>query len=787
MNRGRDHHAAEPRARELRGLLDRANRAYYIDARPIMSDVEFDRLLNELIELEAAHPELQTPDSPTRRVGGDAIDGFSQRAHTLPMLSIDNSYSTADVLEWHARVLRSLGIGQDTAEQRSASGSLFAPPAATSTDTVLPMIVCDPKIDGVAVSLRYERGQLAYALTRGDGVKGDDITANVRTIRSVPLTLSQLDTPSQAAPPLPDVLEVRGEVYMPLAEFERINREREAAGDELFMNPRNSTAGTLKQLDPKVTAARRLAFVAHGRGEVLPDGFADSHSGFLARIASLGVPINAPKASSTDIRDILRAIEEFALVRDRQPHATDGMVVRVDSFDLQSRLGLTSKSPRWVIAYKYPAERKTTTLLRVDCQVGKTGKITPRAVMEPVLLAGTTVQHATLHNYGRVLDAPTAPDDPSSPRTDIRIGDTVYVEKAGEIIPYVAGVVLAKRPPSARKIEPPEVCPECAGPVEIEPPEAHGPGGDPKLETTRRCVNPECPAQVFEKLVWFAGRKQMDIDGLGTKTVEQIRATHLPPDDPRRATLGVPPLCPSVPLDTFADIFRLHTHRDALLMLERMGEKKVDNLLAGIEGAKPRGLAKVLAGMGIRHVGDSTAKQLARRYKGLDELLAASVRDLMPNAKLSKDAAQRLGVTAEPPGGEETGLGAETAPIVHAYLHSAVAQRTFRDLQAAGVDMTSKDFRGSTEPHAAITLNPANPFAGGVIVITGTLGSFEREDLKDLLERHGAKVSGSVSSKTTLLITGASPGSKLEKARELGVRVMEEPELLLTLQHAGIV
>lgn len=804
---------AAERARELREVLDRANRAYYADATPVMSDVEFDRLLAELVEIERAHPELWDAASPTQRVGGEVIGGFQTRAHSVAMLSIDNSYSTADVLEWHARVLKGLGIKEGDAEE-----SLFGGTKRRGDDGGA-WIVADPKVDGVAVSVRYERRRLAYALTRGDGVKGDDITANMRTVRALPLTLGE---------GAPEVLEVRGEVYMPLKEFERINREREAAGEEAFMNPRNSTAGTLKQLDPKVTASRRLGFVAHGRGEVSDPEFAKSHSEFVERLKSLGMGVNKPRARSRDIKDILRAIEEFKLVRHEQGFATDGMVVRVDEFAQQAMLGVTSKSPRWVIAYKYPAERTTTTLLRVDHQVGKTGKITPRAVMRPVLLAGTTVQHATLHNYGRILDASTDPENPNAERTDIRIGDTVYVEKAGEIIPYVAGVVIAERAKGAKKIEAPEACPECGGPVEVEydskrlaeletwPTLANKiatrearlqnpelmkdisdlalyrkqlqdwkkrlDAGEPRPlgirdETLRMCINPECPAQVHEKLVWFGGRKQMDIEGFGAKTIELIRATHLAKVDPRRAAAGVPESCPRIPLNSFADIFSLHKHRDELLMLEGMGEKKVDNLLNRIEEAKGRGLGRVLAGMGIRHIGDSTAKALARHFSTLGELLGASEERLRPKS-LAAARATELGFPETPKDRIETGLGKESAHAVHAYLHSAVAHRTFADLAAAGVDLTSKDFRDSTKG----VLHPVGTFAGQTVAITGTLDRYDREELKTLLEHLGAKVLSTVSRNTSLLIAGKSPGSKLAKAESLRVRVVKEDELYSILK-----
>lgn len=723
------------RAAELRDLLERANRAYYVQTRPIMPDAEFDRLLRELADLETAHPELADPNSPTQRVGGEPIKGFRTVAHSRPMLSIDNTYDEAELREWHARVLRGLG----------AESGLFA--------NEPPWLVCDPKIDGVAVSVRWEKGSLALALTRGDGARGDDITHNARTIRSIPLRLEG---------DAPGVLEARGEIYMPLDEFERINTQREADELDPFMNPRNATAGTLKQLDPKAVAQRRLAFVAHGRGEVSDPHFADSHSRFLDRLRSLGIPVNPIQARGRRIEDMICAIEKFASHRHEMPYATDGMVVRVDAWSVQDRLGTTAKSPRWIIAYKYPAERKLTKLLRVEPQVGKSGRITPRAVMEPTLIAGTVVQHATLHNYGRVRKMRTdlSVDEPADPCTHLCIGDTVEIEKAGEIIPYVLRVVLAKRPKGARRVQAPQTCPVCDGPVEIEPPEARD---DPTLETERRCINPECPAQVREKIIWFAGRKQMDIEGLGEKTVDLIRAT---------AGTDRP-----IPLNSFADVFRLREHRDALVGLERMGEKSVDNLLAGIEQAKSRGLARVLAGMGIRHVGDTTARAIARVFPDLDALLAAKVWQLMPMAVNRMSSIRRRQLTGSPDPVEpvyETGLGEDTAPVVYEYLHSAAARKTFAELRSLGVDLASHDYR----PPGRASSRPDSPFAGKTIVLTGTLESFDRTTLTELLESLGAKVTGSVSKNTDLVIAGEAAGSKLDKARALGVEVWDEARLL---------
>ncbi len=730
----------DPAARiaQLRDVLHRANTAYYRDAAPTLPDREYDTLLAELAQLEAEHPEHDDPNSPTRRVGGDPIEGFETRPHAQPMLSIDNTYNEDELAEWHARVLKSLDI-----EPGADASALFAAEP--------PTFVCDPKVDGVAISLRYERGVLVQALTRGNGEEGDEVSHAVRTIRALPLRLEAGD--------VPEVLEVRGEVYIPNSVFAQINAQRAADGEDLFMNPRNTCAGTLKQLDPKVAAARDLRFVAHGRGVVSDDHFATTHGAFVGRLAALGFPTSPHSTGARSLEEIFAAVRAFSETRLTLDYATDGMVVRVDSFAQQAQLGSTSKSPRWIIAYKYPAERKSTVLDAVDWQVGKTGKITPRAVMQPVLIAGTTVRHATLHNFGRVRDLPT---DRGGERTDLRVGDTVVVEKAGEIIPQVVEVVLRDRPADAKPITPPSACPVCGGPVEIEPEDAKD---DPALETARRCINPECPAQVREKLVWFVGRKQMDIDGLGEQTIDIIRAT----DD--------------VPLRHFADIFALHAHKDRLVEFERMGEKKVENLLAGIEVAKSRGMARVLAGMGIRHVGSTTARQLARAFPSVDALLAAELWQLMPMAvnRMSQIRRQELTGSTEPiEHAVETGLGEGTAEVVHAYLHSAAAQQAFADLAAAGVDLSSKDY---AEPGEAASAG--SPLAGKRVVLTGTMESADRTALTERLEALGAKVSGSVSKNTDLLIAGAKAGSKLAKAQSLGVEVWDEDRLLAELRSAG--
>lgn len=789
---------------QLRDVLRRANRAYYVEHAPFISDQEFDEKLAELARLEAEHPEFADDHSPTKRVGGEVIDKFRAVAHRVPMLSIDNTYNEAEVRAWAARVEK--GLAENEAGESNGlfgdTGHSSPPLSPTPRQRGSLEFACDPKIDGVAISIRYEKGVLVHAVTRGDGSKGDDVTHNIRAIRAVPLTLEAAQAVS-----VPEVLEVRGEAYIPTAEFTRINAEREAAGEEVFMNPRNSCAGTLKSLDSTIVAQRRLGFLAHGRGEVAPSDWAESYAQFLEQLRALGMPTNETSLAS-DADGVVRAIEAFDQRRHALPYMIDGMVVRVNSFAQQGTLGTTTKSPRWVIAYKYPAERKTTKLIRVEHQVGKTGKITPRAVMEPVLLAGTVVKHATLHNYGLVAEK------------DLREGDTVVVEKAGEIIPQVIEVVNPTSSERQRRsrVQPPEKCPECSGPVEIEredasggpalraghesaksqidepdedparsagPPNTESPDAKPPntesaqagRETGRRCLNPECPAQIREKLIWFTGRKQMDIDGLGEKTIDLIRATvvhhgdaksaetdsgkNQKKDKEKQSTERGPRR--AIPLNHFADIFHLDQYRNELIELERMGEKKVENLLAGVEAAKSRPLSRVLGSLGIRHIGVANAKLLARRFKTINDLTAASAEEI--------EAVE--------------GFGPVRAEVVHRYLHSAAGKKTFDSLRQAGLTLENPDWKGDRDQGSGTSqegsTSPASVFAGKTIVITGTLTNYEREALKEILERLGAKVTGSVSKKTDLVIAGESAGSKLEKARERGIETWDEARLLSEL------
>jgi DNA ligase (NAD+) len=676
---------------ELRRLLDEANRAYYADAEPIMPDSTYDALLRELADLERRHPELDDPLSPSRRVGGALVEGFATVRHAVPMQSIDNTYDEADLRAWHDRVMKGL------AARAGASGADL--PGGVH-------FVCDPKVDGVAISVRYEHGRLVVAATRGDGERGDDVTAQVRAVRAVPLVLRAARGAAS-----PEVLEVRGEVFMPNTEFARINAEREAAGEAPFANARNATAGSLKSLDPAVVAARRLRFLAHGRGEVRGLPGVETYWQLLAALRRFGIPVSPLARRCADFAEVASAVASFRDERARLDYGVDGIVVRVDRFDQQEALGATSKAPRWCIAFKYPAEQGTTTLLRVDWQVGKNGTLTPRATMEPIFIAGTTVSHATLHNIDEIH------------RRDVRVGDTVVVEKAGEIIPQVVRALPERRPPGAHPIAAPTVCPACGGAVEKE---------GPKLF----CVNPECPAQFRERLKWFARRGQMDIEGLGEKVVDQLVDAGL--------------------VRHFADLYSLK--RENLVELERMGEKSADNLLRAIEASKSRGLARVLAAMGIRQIGAAAAKTLARHFADADALQAARLEDFM----------------------ELSDFGEITARLLYDHLHSAPGREALRRLRDAGVDMTSRAAAASDAQAGADT-----PFRGKTIVLTGTLARFDRAELTARLEALGASVSGSVSAKTDLVIAGAGAGAKLEKARALGVEVWDEARLLAALAEGG--
>jgi len=654
---------------QLREEIRKHDRLYFVEAAPEISDREYDRLVERLRALEAAHPELITPDSPTQRVGGAPLKGFKSITHAVPMLSIDNTYNEGELREFDLRVRKILGDEQ------------YA-------------YIVDPKVDGVAVALVYERGALVLAATRGDGVTGDDVTANVRTIRSVPLRLHGRD--------VPDLLEVRGEIYWPLAEFNCFNAQRQQAGEPVFANPRNATAGTLKQLDSRKIAGRGLRFVAHGFGRIAPEPDDSAHA-LMRKLQQWGVPVSERSRKVPDIDAVLA--ECHALERDRRTLAyeIDGLVAKVDSLAQRQRLGATSKYPRWAVAFKFAADQAESLLLDVELQVGKLGTITPRAIMQPVQLAGTTVRHASLHNFDQVE------------RLDVRIGDTVVVEKAGEIIPQVVRVVLEKRPRNAKPIKRPTKCPVCGHDV------AQDEGG-----VYIRCLNPQCIAQRKERLIYFCGRDQMDIEGAGEVLVDQLVEKGL--------------------LKDASDIYHLHERRDELIALERMGEKSADNLLAGIEQSKRKPLSKLLAALNIRHVGGATGEVLADHFGNIDALMAASVEALT----------------------EVDGVGPELAASVRTFFDAKDNQALIARLRTAGLNMT--------QPKRKIAKD--SPFAGKTVVLTGGLERMERKAAEELIKSLGGKPASSVSKKTDLVIAGEKAGSKLAKAKELGIEIIDEAEFL---------
>ncbi len=575
----------ERRIKKLRDELNRHNYLYYVEAKPAISDREYDALMKELVELEAAHPEFASADSPSQRVGGVPLEGFETVEHAVPMMSIDNTYDEAEVRHFDERVRKGL------------AGEAAA-------------YVLEPKVDGVAVSVRYEKGVLVLAATRGDGKRGDDITANVRTIRNVPLRLHD-------GRAIPDVLEVRGEIYMPSVEFQRINKERQAAEEPVFANPRNSTAGTLKQLDSKIVASRKLKFVTHGLGEVKPLEV-DSYWQWVQMLKKWGLPIGEHACLAKDVEEVIRQIEHFAKIRGGLQYQTDGMVVKVDSFAQRRRLGATSKAPRWVIAYKYAAEQMPTKLLGVRWQVGAGGKLTPVGDLEPVFVAGSTVRKASLHNIDQIR------------QKDIRIGDTVVIEKSGEVIPYVVQVVKEKRPRGAEEIEPPKKCPACGTAVERS--------GTAYV----MCPNRECPGAFKQRLKSFCGRNQMDIEEIGEKLIEQLVDEGL--------------------VETFADLYRVT--KEQLLELERMGEKSAQNVIDAIAGSKGRGLDRVLAALKIPRVGNRVAYVLASHFGSLKALEEASEEELS--------------------GVHE--IGPITAKLVHDYFRSELGKSEVSELRAVGIN-----------------------------------------------------------------------------------------------------
>ncbi len=655
------------KAQRLREELEHHNYLYYVEANPKISDQKFDALLKELEALEEQFPDLRTPDSPTQRVGGQPLEGFAQVEHVVPMLSIDNTYNEDELRKFDERVRKGL-------------------------DGDAPDYVVELKVDGVAVAMVYEEGLLARGATRGDGVTGDDITTNLRTIHALPLRLK--DSP-------PARLEVRGEVFMPKSELARINKEREEAGEPLYANPRNTTAGTLKQLDPKAVAKRRLTLFVF---DIAPlDGVERTpHVQTLKNLSKWGLPVNKHHNHCKNIDEVLAVIEDWRTRRHDLDYETDGMVVKVNDSAHRDRLGSTSKSPRWVIAYKFPAEVKPTRLNEIRIQVGKSGTLTPVAELEPVLLAGTTVRRASLYNFEDLE------------RKDLRVGDTVEVQKAGEIIPQVLRYIPEKRPKGTRRFKAPTNCPECGGDVHKDPDGAY-----------TRCLNLACPAQVNERLRYYASRGAMDIEGMGPAIVEQLVAQQLVRDP--------------------ADLYELTA--DQLEDLERMGKKSARNVIDGIEASKKRPLHRLINGLGIRHVGGRLAEILADRFGSMDALMRATVEELE----------------------EVDEVGEVVARSVHDFFETKENKHLVDRLGAHGVNLIQEKKRAAGP----------RPLDGKTIVVTGTLANYSRESIQERIHELGGKASSSVSKKTDYVLIGDSPGSKAEKARELGVKVIDEKEFEL--------
>ena len=673
------------RAAELRHLLNRAGHAYYVLDAPVMEDAVYDRLYRELLELEQNHPDLQRSDSPTQRVGGAPAEGFTSVEHRVGMLSLDNAFNRDDLQAWHERLLKVLD---------------------RPSDTRLPL-VGELKIDGNALALSYRNGVLERAATRGDGSRGEEITANVRTISSIPLRL-QIENP-------PEWVEVRGEAFIPDATFAAINAEREQRGEALFANPRNACAGTLRQLDPKVVAARRLDFFAytlHLPGDAQPPG----QWAALEWLNRAGFRVNPNRELCGDLAAIQRFCDHWEQGRHDLPYATDGVVVKLDDLQLQDEAGFTQKAPRWAIALKYPAEEAPTRLLRVGAQVGRTGAITPVAEFEAVALAGTSVSRATLHNADRIAEL------------DLHLGDTIVVRKAGEIIPEVVRVLPELRPSDATPVQLPQHCPECGSNLVRE--------GD---EAATRCVNSSCPAILRGGLRHWVSKGALDVDGLGSKLIEQLVD---------RGLVG-----------SLADLYRL----DAALLasLDRMGDKSATNLVEALEASKHQPWRRQLYGLGIRHIGEVNAKALAAAFFSIDSLAAAAL-----------EAPEQIA--------ELHGIGPEISASLGQWLRTPANQQLLQDLRSVGLSLEAS----ASEQEAA---SQAGADADGVLqgktlVLTGTLPNLSRSEAKALIEASGGKVSGSVSKKTDYLVAGEAAGSKLTKAESLGVTVLSEADLTALLQ-----
>jgi len=668
---------AAERAGRLRALIEEHNHRYYVLDAPTISDAEFDSLFRELEALEREYPALASADSPTRRVGDAPVTTFETVTHRVPMLSLNNAFSDEEAESFDRRVRELLGVDEVDYE-------------------------VEPKFDGLAVGITYRQGALNVGATRGDGASGEDVTANLRTINAVPLTLGA------KAPPL---LEVRGEVVMLRRDFERLNAAQTAKGEKTFVNPRNAAAGALRQLDPKVTASRRLTFFAYGVGEV-DWGAAKppaTQAALLERLESLRLPATRERKVVRGLKGLMSYYHAIAARRASLAFDIDGVVYKVNDLAQQERLGFVSRAPRFALAHKFPAEEMPTEVLAIEVQVGRTGALTPVARLKPVFVGGVTVTNATLHNEDEVR------------RKDVRIGDTVIVRRAGDVIPEVVRVLPEKRPRGAREFVMPKKCPECGSHVVRLPDEA-----------VARCSGGlVCPAQRKQALLHFGGRRAMDIEGLGEKLVDQLVDAEL--------------------VRTPADLYKLNV--DTLAGLERMAEKSAANVVAAIDKSRETTLARFVFALGIRHVGEESAKDLARHFGSLDELMAAHEPSLL----------------------EVRDVGPVLAQSIRQFFAEAHNRGVIARLRTAGVHW----------PEGAPQREARGKLAGVTFVLTGTLPSLSREEAKEMIEKRGGKVAGSVSKNTAYVVAGAEPGSKLDRAEALGIPVLDERGLRAMLQGKG--
>lgn len=647
----------------LRDEIEYHNYRYYVLADPVITDEEYDKLMKRLIELEKKYPQIVTPDSPTQRVGGKVLSGFRKVKHSQPMLSLDNTYNEKDIREFDERVKRILGI-------RSVE------------------YVAELKIDGVSIALRYESGKFRIAITRGDGVEGEDVSENIKLVRSIPLRLREKVD-----------VEVRGEIYMPIDEFKKINEEREENGEPPFANPRNATAGTIRQLDTSVVAKRMLdSFMYY---LVNPEKFGvETQWDALEYLRKLGFKVNPHSKLCRNIEEVIDYWKEWINRRKELDYWIDGVVVKVNSFEYQRILGETSKSPRWAIAFKFPAEQARTKIIGVSMQVGRTGVITPVAELEPVWLEGTTVKRASLHNFEYIREK------------DIRIGDWVFVEKAGGIIPQIVKVITDLRDGSEKPIEPPKSCPVCGGKVGKLNPD----------EVAIRCLNPHCPAKLKRALMTFVSRDAMNIDGLGEKLIEKLVDSGIVKD--------------------IADIYYL-TPFDLAQLGSGIGQRTIAKIMKEIEKSKNNSLERLITGLGIPLVGKKLAKILAENFSSLDEIMSASEEELV----------------------KIEGIGEEVAKSIREYFDNEKTREIIEKLKKAGVNMKSN-------------VKKSDVLKGLRFVITGELSRWSRKEIEDFIESLGGKVSSSVSRNTDYLIVGKNPGSKLKKAKELGVKIITEDEFV---------